>query len=410
MPIKKAPLVIGLTGPIGSGVTTVSRILEARDFHRVSLSTAIKAELLAREHEPAETPIHTIPDWRQKLQDIGDEGRQQSPTHWLDKALLGLPDEKNVVIDGIRNTGEVDGLRNLFPNFYLAAVVAQKAVRWERVKKLYANDLTRFERDDGRDSDDKDDRPQGQQVGRCVNEADYVFINDDNNLGSQEVRNKKLADQLWTDVEIMLGLKPRDPHEHESYMAQAYALSHRSLCLKRYVGAVIVDHRGIPLSSGFNENPVEMQPCVRQFGFCYKDDLMHKELEELPFLYCPECGHKNEKLKRPWLCANPSCRTDLKKKLYPSRNIEKCTAIHAEERALLGLLGRTATGATMYVTTFPCFQCARQIVEAGIKRVVYIEAYPIKEAADFLALNGVEVKPFSGFKARAFSRVFKPVS
>lgn len=410
MSIQKAPLVVGLTGPIGSGVTTVTQILEEKGFFRVSMSAAIKDQLLGREGKPAGTAADTIPNWRQKLQDIGDEGRQQCATHWLDKGLVDLPETKNAVIDGIRNGIEVEALRNRFTNFYLLAVVAQKAVRWERIKKLYNNELTRFERDDERDSEDKDDHPHGQQVGRCVNEADYVFINDDNRLGSQEVRNTKLAEELWTDVELMLGLKPRDPHEHESYMAQAYALSHRSLCLKRYVGAVIVDQRGIPLASGFNENPVAMQPCVKEFGCCYKDDLMHKELEERPFLHCPECGHKNENLKKPWLCANPNCRADLKKKLYPSRNIEKCTALHAEERAILGLLGRPASNATMYVTTFPCFQCARQIVEAGIKKVIYIEAYPIKEAADFLARNHVEVKPFSGFKARAFSRVFKPVS
>jgi deoxycytidylate deaminase len=49
-------------------------------------------------------------------------------------------------------------------------------------------------------------------------------------------------------------------------------------------------------------------------------------------------------------------------------------------------------------------------VDAGIKEVVYVEAYPIKEAAAFLALNKVDVRPFSGFKARAFNRVFKPAS
>src|SRR5258708_7767125 len=140
MPIQKAPLIIALTGPIGSGVTTVSQILEGKDFFRLSMSAAIRAQLLEREHKPAGTSVDTIPDWRQKLQDIGDEGRKQSPTHWLDKGVVALPDDRKVVIDGIRNAGEVEGLRNRFPNFYLVAVVAQKTIRWERVKKLYANE------------------------------------------------------------------------------------------------------------------------------------------------------------------------------------------------------------------------------------------------------------------------------
>jgi deoxycytidylate deaminase len=124
---------------------------------------------------------------------------------------------------------------------------------------------------------------------------------------------------------------------------------------------VIVDRFGIPLSSGFNENPIGMKPCVYEYETCYKDDLMHKELEERPFIFCPKCGFKNEHLSRPWVCANSSCRENLKIALYPSRNIEKCTALHAEERAIRSLEGRSAEGATMYVTTYPCLQCARYI-------------------------------------------------
>ena len=59
--------------------------------------------------------------------------------------------------------------------------------------------------------------------------------------------------------------------------------------------------------------------------------------------------------------------------------------------------------------TFPCFQCARYILDAGIKSVVYVEAYPILESRKFLTDNGVEVIPFEGFKARAFNTVFRRV-
>ena len=89
--------------------------------------------------------------------------------------------------------------------------------------------------------------------------------------------------------------------------------------------------------------------------------------------------------------------------------MELCTAIHAEERAIRSLGGRDATGATLYTTTYPCFQCARYIVDAGIKRIVYVEAYPIIESQEFFRKNGISVDPFEGFKARAFNQVFKQV-
>lgn len=82
-----------------------------------------------------------------------------------------------------------------------------------------------------------------------------------------------------------------------------------------------------------------------------------------------------------------------------------------EERAILSLGDRSAEGGTLYVTTFPCFQCARLILDAGIKNIVYVEAYPVKETEVFLRSNGVEgIRPFCGFTARAFFRVFPKVN
>jgi len=51
------------------------------------------------------------------------------------------------------------------------------------------------------------------------------------------------------------------------------------------------------------------------------------------------------------------------------------------------------------------------ILDAGIKKLVYVEAYPVKETAVFLKKNGIdEIRPFSGFTARAFFRVFPKVN
>ena len=89
--------------------------------------------------------------------------------------------------------------------------------------------------------------------------------------------------------------------------------------------------------------------------------------------------------------------------------MELCTAIHAEERAIRSLGGRSAEGCTLYVNTFPCFQCSRYIKDADIKKVVYVEAYPIKEAVDFLKKNGIIIEAFEGFKPRVFNQVFKQI-
>jgi deoxycytidylate deaminase len=309
------------------------------------------------------------------------------------------------VIDGIRNLGEIKGVREGYTRSFVIGVVATKDVRWRRVQGDYDKNFKIFERDDARDSDE--DHPAGQQVQKCVLASDYVLLNEED-LGSTAAREARLYAILGPAIDLMRGTANRYPTADESNMATAHAQSHNSRCLKRYVGAVIVDDKGIPLSLGYNENPVHMKPCVHEFGYCFKDANLEEKLERMENLFCPHCGTKNQKLDRDsWKCV--SCGEDFKAVFFPSRNMELCTAIHAEDRAIKSLGHRSAEGATMYATTFPCFQCARHIIDAKIARLVYVEPYPVKEANDFLEKHGVKVEPFQGFMARSFNLLFQQV-
>jgi deoxycytidylate deaminase len=285
-------------------------------------------------------------------------------------------------------------------------------VRWDRVQSEYNGNLAEFLQADARDSDEEIDN--GQQVARCIQLADYVLINE-TDLGSSSVRVQRLYEKLEKELKLMRRVNKsarglefiRPPDTDEVNMAVAYAQSHMSQCLKRHVGAVIVGSNGLPMSLGYNENPEGMQPCRVAYTFCFKDEDMHTKLEEMKGVHCPSCGYKIDAMQKSWKC--PKCSENLKLKFFPSRNMELCTAIHAEERAIRSLHGRSAEGGTLYTTTYPCFQCARYIVDAGLKRVVYVEAYPVKESAEYLKQNDVTVEPFRGFKARAFNLIFKQV-
>ena len=183
----------------------------------------------------------------------------------------------------------------------------------------------------------------------------FCFANNDP-LGAAVVRQAQIKEKIGPSIDLMLETSKRRPTPDEVHMATAYSQSHASACLKRHVGAVIVDPDGLPLSLGYNENPVGMKPCIHEFTYCFKDNDMHAKMESLTDIWCSKCGQSNPKLSDPWLCSG--CKKDMKISLFPSRNMELCTAIHAEERAIRSLHGRCAKNATMYVTTFPCFQCA----------------------------------------------------
>jgi deoxycytidylate deaminase len=98
--------------------------------------------------------------------------------------------------------------------------------------------------------------------------------------------------------------------------------------------------------------------------------------------------------------------------------IEFVRAVHGEMSALTDAAHRGVriSGATMYVTTFPCHECARHIIAAGIKRVVYIEPYAKSLALDLhgdaIELDGIGSKnkipfvPFLGVAPRNHANIF----
>jgi deoxycytidylate deaminase len=246
--------------------------------------------------------------------------------------------------------------------------------------------------------------PHGQQVSLCVDDADIVINNDKHQSKTAAVT------ALEQRVERYLGLLRREPlsgpSADEIAMAMAYAQAEASECIKRHVGAVIVDRDGRLISVGFNQNPLSMQACHEQYGHCRKDDLMARHLEELEGTFCPKCGEPLSKVGAPFRCTE--CGLSLKVQYFPDHGVRWCPALHAEERAIALARQTNLGGCSLYTTTFPCVNCAKLITDAGIRRVVYVEPYPERESVGLLADNKVEVVPFEGVKARAFHALYKP--
>ena len=67
--------------------------------------------------------------------------------------------------------------------------------------------------------------------------------------------------------------------------------------------------------------------------------------------------------------------------------------LHAEANAITKLArsNNNSEGATLYVTASPCIECAKLIIQAGIKRVVYAESYRLDDGIKLLQRAGIEV-------------------
>ncbi len=73
--------------------------------------------------------------------------------------------------------------------------------------------------------------------------------------------------------------------------------------------------------------------------------------------------------------------------------LTKPYVLHAEANAITKIArsSNSSDGATMYVTASPCIECAKLIIQAGIKRVVYSEKYRLEDGIDLLKRAGIEV-------------------
>lgn len=74
-------------------------------------------------------------------------------------------------------------------------------------------------------------------------------------------------------------------------------------------------------------------------------------------------------------------------------NTTKPYVLHAEANAITKLArsGNSSDGSTLYVTASPCMECAKLIIQCGIKRVVYSEKYRIEDGIVLLKRAGIEV-------------------
>ncbi len=299
-----ATAVIGLTGAFGSGCTTAAHALrDDRNFTYLRLSDFLREEW-KKAGGAGEPP-------RSEFQRMGDELRlKHGPNALIDLALgpmVKSPPER-LVIDGIRNLGEIQRLREHYGfNFTLIALLSSSDVRWERIKSAayLGKGLTQvdFYQDDTRDRDEE--TPWGQQVELCIDKAD-IFIDNSEEVGLPSFKAKVLQF-----ADLIAGAAPRDATQDEIWMHMAYASAHGSRCLKRHVGSVIVTEAGDVVGTGYNENPRSTNPCASEPEYknrCFRDVVRNGHFKSLSGIgaRCPKCGDPLPTIGGPpWLC--PSC-------------------------------------------------------------------------------------------------------
>lgn len=381
-----------MTGSFGSGCTkTAKDFLVPSGYEFLSLSDLLRAEY-EKEHANG-TPI------RDQLQDFGNKMRQDKGPDYLSKLAFEIMEQKNGqkkwVIDSIRNTHEVEFFRKKIPGFFLIGVFADYNTRWERVKDhIYKGDLKKFREHDKRDIGEEFD--YGQKVRQCFMSSDLIISNNidyyDGNVDYNTQKRKfdkyiRLFENPYSDL----------PTDMEAIMASAYANAQRSSCLKRKVGAVIVDNFGNLFSSGYNDVPRGELTCEEKYTTCYRGMLKVRIKSSIESIFGKEnCLGKEAEIED--------------KVISQYKILDYCKALHAEENAILNVArfgsALALRGAALYTTTYPCNMCANKIVQVGIVSIVYLEPYPMEEAKKILDKEGIAQIPFEGITFKGYFKVY----
>lgn len=132
---------------------------------------------------------------------------------------------------------------------------------------------------------------------------------------------------------------PKQENLDARYLRMARIWAENSYCKRRQVGALLVKNNMI-ISDGYNGTPT---------------------------------GFEND-------CESPD-------------NTSKPYVLHAEANAIskVAKSHNSSDGSTLYVTASPCIECAKLIIQSGIKRVVYAEEYRITDGLDLLRRAGIEL-------------------
>jgi dCMP deaminase len=138
------------------------------------------------------------------------------------------------------------------------------------------------------------------------------------------------------------------PNWDQYWMQIASDSKSRSTCLRRHVGAVLVKNNQI-LSMGYNGAPSKTS-------------------------HCEETGCLRQTLNIP-----------------SGERAEICRAVHAEQNAIIQAAknGVSIDNSVLYVTTSPCNICAKMLINAGVKEIVYLERYPDKIADKLFASSNI---------------------
>lgn len=439
--LPAAELVIGLVGAVGADLTrVVEEIGICLEKYAYSTEVIRVSGLIKQLVEVPGCKTESEVELINALMTAGDNARRNTKNNAIlalvaayqiyggrevDSGNLPLTRPRQAyVIHSLKHPDEVNALRRIYGNgFFLMGVYVSKEQRRENL--IHKKNMSPEDADKLIERDEEEAHDYGQKTRDTFHLSDFfVQLNDDS-------RTRNALERIF---DILFANPYRTPLFDEYAMYMAFAAATRSADLSRQIGAVIAMGDEV-LATGVND-------CPRAGGGTYWPRLNTDGQvidEESGRDHKRGCDSNDEEkaemiegalkaVRRVWSEAGKAGESpdeELLAKALKRSPIDDITeygrVVHAEMDALLTCARNNIScrGATIYSTTFPCHNCAKHIIAAGITRVVYIEPYPKSKAfkfhpdavtagfrSDLPEDHRVAFEPFVGVGPRRFFDLF----
>jgi deoxycytidylate deaminase len=375
--------------------------------------------------------LHAISDIVATREQLNPTADPEDEADYLDRHAF--------VLRSLKTPDELDTLRAVYgPRLVVIAAYSPKDQRLKDLATRIAGSRQTDERDRWAhqplelvNRDEQEDRERGQNVSDTFHRADFFIRARNRTAARKDIRRT---------FEILFGSPFRTPtrEEHGQFIAAGAAL--RSAELSRQVGAAIADGNGSIIAVG-----TSFVPTAGGGSHWEEDGKGNREFElgeldtnqEAIDRLAGQLGERLDKrvgeIARSLIESHPEAREalDLARAKLGEMASEELKdgglkdltefgrSLHAEMGALLDAARRgvSVAGATLHSTTFPCHNCARHIIGAGIGRVIFIEPYTKSRAEQLHADSAtiaqstknpkkVAFDPFVGVAPRRYLEMF----
>ena len=354
--------------------------------------------------------------------DAGDEIRNQADRNdaVVGLAITGMSEYRSdnfseapatntaFILNSLKHPAEIETMRRIYRDRFIAiSVHASTDTRREALKQKIAASHERPERPEefreaAEEIMERDEHDDEHGFGQNVREAfvlGHIYVSADNDVKAGIARYFRL----------FFGHPFETPTREEYAMFQSHTAALRSADLSRQVGAAICTSRGEIIAVGCNEVPKagggqywpEDKPDKRDFQLGYDSNVRYRDAA---------LGEAFQELQNRNLLASNAALESFMKALSQTRLAhitEFGRPMHAEMAALLDAARRGAAveGARLFTTTFPCHNCARHIIGAGIEQVIYREPYE-KSLASALHKDAIVIDSTTGANGKVVFRRF----